>query len=144
MEKRKLRNWIIECHDGNEVKCRKIVKLGCFSEPQLKRLLQTLAAQYLSNEHAVWICNRDVLRRIVRGKAFSLREFRSAFEFFEDLTGLEVDWNGTTLGLLPGPDLDQDLEALDAWYELNKDKLSWDAGLGKIVFAGLAPTPGAR
>ena len=53
MEKRKLQNWIIECHDGNEVKCRKIVKLGCFSEPQLKRLLQTLAAQYLSNDKII-------------------------------------------------------------------------------------------
>ena len=91
--------------------------------------------------HAAWACNRDVLRRIVRGKAFSLREFRSAADFFEDLTGLRVDWDGTFVGMLPGPDLGRDLEDLDAWYELHRYRLRWDAGQGKVVFDGLAPAP---
>jgi len=91
--------------------------------------------------HAAWGCNRDVLRRIVRGKAFSLREFRSAADFFEDLTGLRVDWDGTFVGMLPGPDLDRDLEDLDAWYELHRHGLRWDAGPGKVVLEGLAPAP---
>jgi len=88
---------------------------------------------------AVWKCNRDVLRRIVRGKQFSLREFRLASEFFEELTGLQVDWMGTFAAESPGPEVRRDLEDLDAWYELNKDKLTWDADLGRIVFEGLAP-----
>ena len=94
--------------------------------------------------HTVWTCNRDVLRRASRKKAFSLREFRQATAFFEELTGLQVDTRPSHLGALPGRDLRQDVQDLDAWYELNKDKLNWDAGLGKIVFAGLAPTPDAR
>ncbi len=94
--------------------------------------------------HSVWTCNRDVLRRALRKKAFSLREFRAASAFFEGLTGLQVDTRPSHLGALPGRELRQDVQALDAWYELNKDKLRWDAGLGKIVFEGLAPGPGAR
>ena len=92
--------------------------------------------------YAAWTCNRDVLRRVVRGKKFSLREFQLASEFFDDLTGLRVDWQGTFVGMLPGPDLRHDLDDLDAWYEFNKGKLRWDAGLGKIVFTGLARTAG--
>ena len=94
--------------------------------------------------YTVWTCNRDVLRRASRKKAFSLREFQAATTFFEELTGLQLDTRPSHLGALPGRELRQDVRALDAWYELNKDKLSWDAGLGKIVFAGLAAVPGAR
>jgi len=93
--------------------------------------------------HAVWACNRDVLRRIVRGKKFSLREFRSASAFFKGLTGLQVDWSGNFVGMLPGPDLDRDLEDLDAWYALHRDRLRWDGGQGEIVLDGLASAPGA-
>lgn len=94
--------------------------------------------------HTVWTCNRDVLRRAFRKKPFSLREFRAAAAFFEELTGLQVDTRASHLGALPGRDLRQDVQDLDDWYELNRDKLSWDAGLGKIVFGGLAPVPGTR
>ena len=94
--------------------------------------------------HTAWTCNRDVLRRASRKKAFSLREFRAATAFFEELTGLQVNTRPSHLGPLPGRELRQDVRDLDAWYELNKDKLRWDAGLGKIVFEGLAAVPGAR
>ena len=105
-------------------------KYACRIEPEVATV----------DVHAVWNCNRDVLRRIVRGKQFSLREFRLASGFFEEVTGLQVDWMGAFAGQLPGPHVRRDLEDLDAWYELNKDKLSWDAGLGRIVFEGLAPS----
>lgn len=94
--------------------------------------------------HAVWTCNRDVLQRVVRGKQFSLREFRLASEFFEELTGMRVDWDGAYVGMVPGRELRQDLEELDAWYELNRDKLDWDADLGRIVYEGLAPIGSGR
>ena len=94
--------------------------------------------------HTAWTCNRDVLRRASRKKAFSLREFRAAAAFFEELTGLQVDTRSSHLGPLPGQELRQDIQDLDAWYALNKDKLRWDSGLGKIVFEGLAAVPGAR
>jgi len=94
--------------------------------------------------HTVWTCNRDVLYRAARKKAFSLREFREAAAFFEQLTGLQVDTRPSHLGALPGPELRQDVRDIDAWYEINKDKLRWDAGLGKIVYEGLAPTAGGR
>lgn len=104
-------------------------KYACRIEPQLAAV----------DVHAVWDCNRDVLRRIVRGKEFSLREFRLASDFFEELTGRRVSWEGTFVGMLPGRGLRRDLEELDVWYERNKSKLRWDAGLGRIVFEGLAP-----
>ncbi|MCH7780017.1 MAG: hypothetical protein IH848_04160 [Acidobacteria bacterium] len=51
--------------------------------------------------HTVWTCNRDVLRRAFRKKPFSLREFRAAAAFFEELTGLQVDTRASHLGALP-------------------------------------------
>jgi hypothetical protein len=93
--------------------------------------------------HSVWTCNRKVLYRAARKKAFSLREFREAAAFFEQLIDFQVDTQPSHLGVLPGPDLKQDVRDLDAWYELNHGKLRWDAGLGKIVYAGLASSAGA-
>jgi len=93
--------------------------------------------------HSVWTCNREVLYRAARKKAFSLREFREAAAFFEQLIGFQVDTQASHLGALPGPDLRQNVRDLDAWYELNRGKLRWDAGLGKIVYAGLALSAGA-
>ena len=48
-----MKNWIIESHDGFKVESRNVVKSGYFSESQLKRLLQTLTAQYLSNDEII-------------------------------------------------------------------------------------------
>ena len=93
--------------------------------------------------HDVWSCNRDVLRRAAGRKPFSLREFGSTVRFFENLTGIELDTRWSHLGRLPGRSLKRDLAALDAWYELNRSALSWDPGLGTVVFAGLARAPGA-
>ena len=106
----------------------------CVVDPQ--------AGSPLVDVDAQWRCNRNVLYRAARKKAFSLREFREAAAFFEQLIGLQVDTRSSHLGVLPGPGLRKDVRDLDAWYELNKGKLRWDAGLGKIVYEGLAPTAG--
>ena len=93
--------------------------------------------------HSMWSCNRDVLRRAAGRKAFSMREFHAAAQFFESVTGLQVDTRWTHLGGVPGSDLRQDLQALDVWYATNRDKLRWDAGLGLVVYEGLAAPDGA-
>jgi hypothetical protein len=103
----------------------------CVIDPQIEAGQVDVDAQ--------WRCNRDVLYRAARLKAFSLREFHQAAAFFEQLIGLQVDTRSSHLGTLPGPGLRQDVRDLDAWYELNKEKLRWDAGLGKILYEGLAP-----
>ncbi len=105
--------------------------------------VDTQAVEVDVDVHTVWTCNRKVLYRAARKKAFSLREFREAAAFFERLIGFRVDTQPSHLGALPGPELRQDVRDLDAWYELNKGKLRWDAGLGKIVYEGLAPSVGA-
>lgn len=93
--------------------------------------------------HSIWSCNREILRRAARGKKFSMREFRAAVAFFEDVVGLRVDTRPSHLDVvLPGENLTRDLEVLDVWYVLHQGKLRWDSGLRKVVFAGLAPAPG--
>ena len=52
--------------------------------------------------HSVWTCNRKVLYRAARKKAFSLREFREAAAFFEQLIDFQVDTQPSHLGVLPG------------------------------------------
>ena len=93
--------------------------------------------------HGVWSCNRDVLRRAAKGKPFSLRELRSAVRFFERLTGLRVDTRASHLGVLPGDDLRQDLEDLDAWYALHRNRLRWDRDGRNVVLDELAQAGGA-
>jgi hypothetical protein len=93
--------------------------------------------------HAVWSCNRDVLGRAARGKRFSIRELVLAAEFFEQLTGLRVDTQPISIGVLPGGDLGRSLEDLDAWYKLHRSRLTWDAGTGTVVLTELAVEGGA-
>ena len=107
----------------------------CVIEPRAPASVQV-------DVHTVWMCNRDVLYRAARKKPFSLREFREAAAFFEELSGLKIETRSSHLGPLPGRDLRQDVRDLDAWYEINRDKLNWDAGLGKVLFEGLAPAGG--
>jgi hypothetical protein len=90
---------------------------------------------------AAWSCNRDVLRRAAKQKAFSMREFESAARFFEQLTGIELDTRESHLGQrLPGPRLWRDLQDLDAWYELHGASLRWDPARGEVVVDRLAPS----
>lgn len=81
---------------------------------------------------AEWDCNRDVMRRAKRGKKFSMREFEGASAFFEGLTGIAADTSQTHLGDLPGPDLEQDLAAWDAWYVDHRDRLYRDEATGEL------------
>jgi hypothetical protein len=75
---------------------------------------------------AVWGCNRDVMVRAAKNKKFSLREFWEAAEFLEHLTGIAADTRDSRQGPLPGPGLRQNLDAWDAWYRENGDRLVWD------------------
>jgi hypothetical protein len=81
---------------------------------------------------AVWDCNRDVMVRVTRKKKFSLREFRGAAEFFERLTGIEADTRDSRQGPLPGPGLRENLDAWDAWYRNNGQRLTWDPATSSV------------
>jgi len=81
---------------------------------------------------AVWDCNRDVMKHIVNGKKFSLREFRGAAEFFEELTGIPADVRRGRSGPMPGPRLPDNLRAWDHWYRNNGEHLVWDPETSSI------------
>jgi len=53
-------------------------------------------------------------------------ELERALLFFADLTGIEIDANFFTLGVLPGPGSARDLEQLRVWYARNKERLYFD------------------
>ena len=81
---------------------------------------------------AVWDCNRDVMVRATKEKKFSLREFWGAAEFFERLTGIAADTRDSRQGPLPGPGLREDLDAWDAWYRENGQRLAWDPATSSV------------
>jgi len=81
---------------------------------------------------AVWDCNREIMRRVVKKKQYTMREFSLAAEFFSDLTGLPADVTQTARGLLPGDGLKQNLRDWDAWLTREADRLYWDAAEGRV------------
>ena len=115
---------------------------GC-SAPRRPYACAVERGQHDVDVHGVWSCNRDVLRRAARGKPFSIGELGSAVRFFERLTGLRVDTRSSHLGALPGNELGQDLEDLDVWYALHRERLRWDRDAGSVVLTGVAPAGGA-
>jgi hypothetical protein len=88
---------------------------------------------------AVWDCNRDVMVRAAKRKKFSLREFWGAAQFFEGLTGIAADTRDSRQGPLPGPGLRENLEAWDAWYRENGDRLVWDAATRSVRLSAGEP-----
>ncbi len=88
---------------------------------------------------AVWDCNRDVMVRAAKQKKFSLREFWNAAEFFKGLTGISADMVDSRQGPLPGAGLPENLDAWDAWYRENEDRLSWDPATRSVYLSAGSP-----
>ena len=80
----------------------------------------------------VWKCNVEVMRRIVKGGDFSLREFWGAAAFFEELTGIPADARETHYGRVPGPELRDSLRSWNDWYLQHGERLVWDSATGKV------------
>jgi len=92
----------------------------------------TLTGTPRVDAHTIWDCNREIMNRVVHQKMFSLREFRSAAEFFSGLTGIPADTRETRQGIQPGAGIEQDLARWDAWYRENGDSLVLDPESGRI------------
>ena len=87
---------------------------GCATK--IRNYRCTPIAEATSAEYdSIWTCNRKIIVRAIKGKGFSLREFRYAVEFFETATGIPADVRQSEQGIVPGPRLDRSLEAWDDW-----------------------------
>lgn len=82
---------------------------------------------------AIWSCNRRIIVHAIKGRGFSLREFRQAAAFFERVTGIPADVRPSEQGILPGPDLERSLGAWDAWLADHPGQLEWDAERRAVV-----------
>ena len=100
---------------------------GCSRSAKYVRPYQcdTLPDTRSVDTRAVWDCNRDIMVRATKKKKFSLREFREAAEFFEQLTGIAADTRASRQGSLPGAGLRENLDAWDGWYRENGERLVW-------------------
>jgi len=83
----------------------------------------------------MWECNREVMRRVVGGGRFSLREYRGAAAFFVRLTGIDTESLSTPVGPVPARGLRHTLELWDAWYAAHGDRLVYDAATGSLRLA---------
>jgi hypothetical protein len=59
-------------------------------------------------------------------------DFDEACLFFEQLTGISVHANLSTIGALPTEETRQDLEKIRRWYKENKHRLYWDASTNSV------------
>lgn len=108
--------------------------VGCSRSAKYVKNYQcdTLPDPQTLDARAVWDCNRSIMVRATKKKKFSLREFWSAAEFFEELTGIAADMRDSRQGPLPGADLRDDLDAWDRWYLENGDRLVWDPATSSV------------
>lgn len=93
---------------------------------------ETLPDPQTVDAKAVWDCNRNIMVRASKKKNFSLREFWSAAEFFEQLTGIAADVHDSRQGPLPGENLRENLDAWDRWYLENGNRLVWDPASSSV------------
>jgi hypothetical protein len=80
---------------------------------------------------AVWGNNEKIFEKALNGH-WENDEFDRACVFFEDLTGIEIHVNYSTLGLLPTEETPQDLVRIRDWYKMNKNRLYWDEATGTV------------
>jgi len=73
----------------------------------------------------IWQRNEAVVVQAIQGHQED-DEFERAVAFFTDVTGIEIDVNIYTLGMLPGPRAEKDLQRIRTWYAANKDRLFFD------------------
>ena len=105
-----------------------LLPVGCSRSAKYVKYYEcdTLPDPQTVDARAVWDCNRNIMVRASKKKKFSLREFWSAAEFFEELTGVAADVRESRQGPLPGAELRENLDAWDRWYRENGDRLVWD------------------
>lgn len=90
---------------------------ACFRRPVRDYACPAPDATASSTSPAVWDCNRAIVRRILRGRSFSLREYQAAAAYFEGLTGVPAGSKHTRQGEVPDPDALREAAARwDAWY----------------------------
>jgi hypothetical protein len=74
---------------------------------------------------AVWDKHEAVFKKALGGYQKD-DEFIRACVFFEKVTGLHMHVNYSTVGALPTQETDQDLQRLQSWYKINKERLYWN------------------
>ena len=111
-----------------------LLPVGCGRSAKYVRAYQcdTLPDPQTVDARTVWDCNRSIMVRATKKKKFSLREFWSAAEFFEELTGTAADVRDSRQGPLPGAGLRENLDTWDRWYIENGDRLLWDPATSSI------------
>lgn len=104
---------------------------GCSTRPREYQCIAAVDSSVVDVD-AIWSCNRKIIVHAIKGKGFSLREFRHAATFFERVTGIPADVRPSEQGTLPGPRLDRSLEAWDGWLHNHAGGLQWDAERGSV------------
>lgn len=82
----------------------------------------------------IWRSNEAAVARAVTGIVIN-DEFEDACEFFDDLTGIEIRGDGSSLGWTPNRHTREDLEKIREWYKKNGTRLYWDPAEGKVKVA---------
>lgn len=100
--------------------------------PFLSRVLALFAGAESTHQAArsqqaleIWQRHEAVVVQALQGHQED-DEFERAVAFFADVTGIEIDVNIYTLGMLPGPRAEKDLQRIRSWYAANKDRLFFD------------------
>lgn len=72
-----------------------------------------------------WHKNERIVESALNGVTVN-EGFLEASIFFEELTGIAIRGEGTTLGWLPNAQSENDFRRIQAWHEENKHRLYWD------------------
>jgi hypothetical protein len=84
----------------------------------------------------IWHEQEVVFKKAALEGSLKNDEFDRACLFFEQITGLEMHANLSTLGALPTAETVHDLERIQAWYKINAYRLYWDEAARKVRVRG--------
>lgn len=73
----------------------------------------------------IWSHHEDVVARAIEGRQEG-DQFIEAVLFFAELTGIEIEVNMSTMGLIPKPETGRDLERIREWYAEHRECLYYD------------------
>ena len=94
--------------------------------PEREALISEVQRPVVQSVEVIWRSKERIIQAALEGGEVSEEGYMEACEFFERLTGIPIRGKGTFVGWLPNEHTAEDLQAVRAWYSVNRDRLYID------------------
>jgi hypothetical protein len=104
---------------------------GCATESP-KPLEATPLSQLSPEVRDAWESHRNTLIAMARSGHYMWPAYDEAVDFFERVTQLKANDDGSDIGRMPTGELESDIAAWDAWLSTHASCLRWNASQSMV------------